>query len=73
VYRAISLRGALYLKREQAELSDEATTLTSQPGSIPFALITETAAGAARNLIKAAAPSAFLAAAETPPAKTVYV
>jgi hypothetical protein len=35
------------------------------PGSIPFALITETAAGATRNLMSALAASASLAAAPT--------
>ena len=39
--------------------------LAGQPGSMPFALITATAAGAARNLTNARAASASLLVAET--------
>ena len=38
---------------------------------MPLALITDAAAGAVRNLIKALAASAFLVAADTPAVKTV--
>jgi hypothetical protein len=39
--------------------------LADQPGSMPFALITASAAGAARNLMNALAASASLLAADT--------
>src|SRR3984957_4323281 len=43
----------------------------AQPGSMPLALITALASGEVRNLIKAAAPSAFFAAALMPPENVV--
>jgi len=39
--------------------------LSGQPGSMPFALITASAAGAARNLTNALAASASLLVADT--------